>query len=88
MLKEIEKMLEIIRSKKYNENRFNRAIRIVLRVSEILNDNGELDEKIVSGVAGLYGSYDQIEGKTRVRLNAIVSTIYDRNKEVINKFSN
>jgi hypothetical protein len=81
-------MLEIIRGKKFNEYRFNRAVRIVLRVSEILNDNSDLDDKIVSGVSSLYGNYDQIESKTRVKLNSIISTIYDRNKEVINKFSN
>lgn len=60
----------------------------MLRVSEILNDNNELDEKIVSGISPLYSNYDQIESKTRIKLNSIVSTIYDRNKEVINKFSN
>jgi hypothetical protein len=43
MVKEVDKMLEIIRGKKFNETRFNRAIRIVLHVSEILTDNVDLD---------------------------------------------
>lgn len=33
MVKEVDKMLEIVRGKKFNETRFNRAVRIVLRVS-------------------------------------------------------
>lgn len=43
MLKEVDKMLEIIRAKKFNEHRFNRAVRIILRISEILNDSNDLD---------------------------------------------
>jgi hypothetical protein len=43
MVKEVDKMLEVVRGKKFNETRFNRAIRIVLRIAEILTDNHDLD---------------------------------------------
>lgn len=54
MLKEIEKMLDIIGGKKYNETRFNRAVRLVLKVTEMLSDSNDLDEKILNGIIPLY----------------------------------
>ena len=60
MLKEVEKLLDIISGKKYNDARFNRAIRIVLKITEMLSDSNDLDEKIVNGIINLYENYDMI----------------------------
>lgn len=36
----------------------------------------------------LYSYYDSIEAKTKVKINSIINIIYDRNRELLNKFSN
>jgi predicted AlkP superfamily pyrophosphatase or phosphodiesterase len=88
MVREVDKLIDIIKTKKFSENRFSRAIRIILKVAEIITDNSDLDESILVGVGTLYEYYDSIDAKTKVKLNYIVNIIYDRNKEVINKYSN
>jgi hypothetical protein len=40
------------------------------------------------GVSPLYENYDIIESRTRIKMNSIINTIYDRNKDAVNKFSN
>ena len=57
-------------------------------MSEILVDNNDLDEKIVMGIYPIYENYELVESRTRIKMNDIINTIYDRNKEVINKYSN
>ncbi len=39
MVKELGKLLDIVKTKKFNENRFNRAVRIALKYTEIITDN-------------------------------------------------
>jgi hypothetical protein len=43
MARELDKLLDIVNTKKYDENRFNRAIRIILAISELLIDSKDLD---------------------------------------------
>lgn len=88
MPREVDKLVDIINSKKFSENRFGRALRMILHVASVLTDSADLDEKIITGVSFLYGHYDNLESKTRIKLNAIINTIYERNKDVINKYSN
>lgn len=54
----------------------------------MIADNAELDEHILTGITKLYEHYDSIEPKTKVKVNSIINTIYERNKELVNKFSN
>ncbi len=44
MVREAGKLIDIIKTKKFSENRFNRALRIILKISEMVIDNKDLDE--------------------------------------------
>lgn len=57
-------------------------------MSQIINDSPDLDEKIFIKSIALYESYSSIQVETRMKLNSIISTIYDRNKDIVNKYSN
>lgn len=39
-------------------------------------DNTELDEKIIGKLIFLYEFYEEIDNKTRIRMNAIVNTVF------------
>jgi hypothetical protein len=54
MPRELDKLIDIVNTKKFTENRFNRAIRIILIIAELLIDSKDLDEKIIKGVSFLY----------------------------------
>jgi hypothetical protein len=84
----LDKLIDVVNAKKFTENRFGRVIRILLMVAEALIDSKDLDERIIKGVSFLYEFYDSLEAKTRIKLNNIISVVYERNKEVINMFSN
>ncbi len=47
-----------------------------------------MDEDILTVMTKLYSYYDSIEAKTKTKINHIINIIYDRNKELLNKFSN
>jgi hypothetical protein len=42
----------------------------------------------MKGVTPLYEYYDQLDPKGKVKLNAIVNTIFQRNKNAVNRYSN
>ncbi len=42
----------------------------------MLSDSNDLDEKIVNGIVTLYENYDMIESKTRIKVNAIINTVF------------
>lgn len=58
---ELPKILEIIGRKRFNENRFNRAIRIVNKIVPLIVDYGEFDEKVILSLFDLFENYEQIE---------------------------
>lgn len=43
MVREVGKLIDIIKTKKFSETRYTRAIRIILKVTEIIVDNADLD---------------------------------------------
>ena len=41
----------------------------------------------MNGIRQLYDHYESIDPRTRIKLNATVDAIYERNKDVVNKYS-
>lgn len=80
MVREVSKLIDIIKTKKFSESRYTRAIRIILKVSEIIVDNADLDELILNGVGNLYEYYDSIDAKTKIKINNIINVIFERNR--------
>ena len=74
--------------KKFNENRFGRTIKILAKVVSIIHSSALLDEKVFLAVTALYAHYETIETEVRIKINFVVNVIFDRNKELVNKYSN
>ena len=74
--------------KKFNENRFARVLKVINKVIGIIHDSHELDDKVFSSVSSLYANYESIETETRIKANEIINVIFERNKEIVNKYSN
>ena len=60
----------------------------LVSVVSIVTDHSELDDKIFVVVSKLYENYEVIEQDVRIKVNEIVNIIYERNKELLNKYSN
>lgn len=61
---------------------------MLVSVVSIVTDHSELDDKIFVVVSKLYENYEVIEQDVRIKVNEIVNIIYERNKELLNKYSN
>lgn len=85
---EVDKILEVVRMKKSNELRFSRGLKVLAKVASIVHSSHELDEKLFAGVSELYSHYESIETESRVKMNEILNSIFERNKEIVNKYSN
>ena len=54
---ELPKILEIIGRKRFNENRFNRVIRIVNKMVPLIVEYPELDERVILSLFDLFENY-------------------------------
>lgn len=73
---EIDKLLEVVKLRKFHEFRFTRIMRVLGDVVGIVQDSGELDEKILVAVVKLYESYEMLDTDMRIKLNQILNTLF------------